>query len=154
MNTTGLSKHDQILFGLVISLQAASFQHLGKVKNPLTDAIERDLDQARGTIDILEMLKVKCRTETDAGVLNLLDTAVMELQMNYLDERRKDAAAAKEDAAAAEASPRPDGPADGAPSAGADTEAAPGASGASEAGGESPESDADRGGGATPESGG
>ena len=50
MSTNGLTKHDQILFGLVISLQAATLQHLGKVKNPLTDTIERDLDQARSTI--------------------------------------------------------------------------------------------------------
>ena len=61
MNDTGIDKHDQVLMGLVFSLQAAAMQHLGKMKNPHTDAVERDLDQARATIDILEMLKVKCR---------------------------------------------------------------------------------------------
>lgn len=90
MSDTGVSKHDQVLAGLVLSLQAAAFQHLGKFKNPFTDKVERDLEQARGTIDILEMLKVKCRQDTPAEVLRLLDTAVMELQMNYLDEVKKD----------------------------------------------------------------
>jgi hypothetical protein len=94
MNETGISKHDQVLAGLVLSLQAAALQHLGKITSPLTGKVERDLEQARGTIDILEMLKVKCRSETHAEVLRLLDTAVMEVQMNYLDEVKKDQAGA------------------------------------------------------------
>jgi hypothetical protein len=85
-----LSRHDGVLLGLALSLQAAAFQQLGKVKNPLTDRLERDLDQARATIDVLEMLKVKCRVGTAESVLRLLDTAVMELQMNFLDETRKE----------------------------------------------------------------
>ncbi len=89
MNESGISKHDQILAGLVMSLQAATMQHLGKIQNPLTGKIDRDLDQARGSIDLLEMLKAKCRTDTPAEILSLLDTAVMELQMNYLDEVKK-----------------------------------------------------------------
>ncbi len=95
-----LSKHDGVLFGLVLSLQAAAFQQLGKVKNPVTDRLERDLEQARATIDILEMLKVKCRTGTAEPVLRLLDTAVMELQMNFLDAARWERSAAASGAAA------------------------------------------------------
>jgi hypothetical protein len=102
MSDQEVSKHDQVLVGLVISLQAAVMQHLGKIKNPLTDTIERDLDQARGAIDILEMLKAKCRQNTNAGILRLLDTAVMELQMNYLEERKKSAAGEAPAAAGAE----------------------------------------------------
>ena len=90
MNNSGMSRHDQVLAGLVMSLQAATMQHLGKIKNPLTDAVERDLDQARGTIDILEMLKAKCRQETPQEILDLLDAAVMQLQMNFLDEANRD----------------------------------------------------------------
>jgi hypothetical protein len=97
MNDGGFSKHDHVLAGLVISLQAATMQHLGKVKNPLTDELERDLDQARGTIDILLMLKEKCRQDTPADILRLLDAAVMDLQMNYLEELKKDRAAARQE---------------------------------------------------------
>lgn len=91
-----LSKHDQVLTGLVISLQAATMQHLGKITNPVTGKVERDLDQARGTIDILEMLKEKCRQGTPAEILKLLDKAVMELQLNYLDEMKHAQAATAE----------------------------------------------------------
>ncbi|MFO7654452.1 MAG: DUF1844 domain-containing protein [Candidatus Krumholzibacteriia bacterium] len=90
MNDEGMSRHDEVLLGLALTLKHATMQHLGKFKNPVTDQVERDLDQARGTIDILEMLKAKCRTDTPADLLRLLDAAVLELQMNYLDERRRD----------------------------------------------------------------
>jgi len=103
MSDTGISKHDQVLVGLVLSLQGATMQHLGKIQNPLTGEVERDLDQARGSIDILEMLKAKCRTDTPKEILRLLDTTVMELQMNFLDETKKDAAVAEQAPATDEA---------------------------------------------------
>jgi hypothetical protein len=84
--TDQVSKHDQVLLALVLNLQSVAMVQLGKVTNPVSGAIERDLDAARGTIDILEMFKNKCRTDTAAPVLRLLDQAVMDLQMNYLDE--------------------------------------------------------------------
>jgi hypothetical protein len=100
-----MSKHDQVLAGLVLSLQAATMQHLGKITNMATGKMERDLEQARGTIDILEMLKAKCRQETPPEILTLLDKTVMELQLNYLDEVKKEQAG---DEAAAEESAAPD----------------------------------------------
>ena len=93
MNEDTLTKHDRVLLSLVITLQYTAMQQLGKLTNPATGHVERDLDAARASIDLLEMLKVKCREGTPASVLSTLDTAVMELQMNYLDERRKDQAA-------------------------------------------------------------
>ncbi len=93
MSDETMSKHDHVLLGLVMTLQFAAMQQLGKLANPLTGQVERDLASARATIDLLEMLKVKCRTGTPASLLQTLDTAVLELQMNYLDEVRKDQAA-------------------------------------------------------------
>jgi hypothetical protein len=97
--TSEYSKHDHVLAGLVFSLQAAAMQQLGKIQNPVTGEVERDLDQARGTIDMLEMLKVKCRTDTPDELLRMMDGAVMDLQLNYMDERKKAARAAAEPAA-------------------------------------------------------
>jgi hypothetical protein len=84
------SKHDHVLLSLVMNLQTMTMVQLGKVASPHTGELERDLDGARGTIDLLEMLKAKCRHETPAPLLQVLDQAVMELQMNYLDERKRD----------------------------------------------------------------
>ena len=98
MTESEIGKHDQVLAGLIFSLQTATMQQLGKLTNPFTGKVDRDLEQARGTIDILEMLKAKCRTDTPAALLQMLDTAVMELQMNYLDELQKESAEVSEEA--------------------------------------------------------
>lgn len=96
MGSNGMSKHDHILAGLVFSLQAATMQQLGKIANPMTGEVEKDLEQAKGTIDILEMLKAKCRTDTPEELLRMIDGAVMDLQLNYMDEMKKAAAAENE----------------------------------------------------------
>jgi hypothetical protein len=93
MATGELSKHDHILAGLVFSLQAAAMQQMGKIQNPMNGEIDKDLDQAKGTIDILDMLKAKCRTDTPEDLLRMIDSAVMDLQLNYTDEVKKAAAA-------------------------------------------------------------
>jgi len=85
-----ITKHDQVLLSLSLNLQTMAMVQLGKITNPATGEMERDLEAARGTIDILEMLKAKCRTDTPEPVLRMLDQAVMDLQMNYLDEIKKE----------------------------------------------------------------
>ncbi len=120
MSDNGMSKHDHVLAGLVFSLQAMAMQQLGKLQDPHSGELHRDLDQARGTIDILEMLKAKCRTDTPPDLLRMIDGAVMDLQLNYLDERKKDAHAR---AAADEAEPA--APADAAEASGDDADEDP-----------------------------
>jgi len=90
-----LTRHDHVLMGLVFSLQAGAMQQLGKLQDPLTGEATRDLDQARATIDILEMLKVKCRAGTPVDVVRMLDAAVLNLQLNYMDELKKPTAGAE-----------------------------------------------------------
>jgi hypothetical protein len=83
------SKHDQVLLGLVMNLQHATMIQLGKVADPATGEVARHLEAARATIDILEMLKAKCRQATPDDLVKMIDQVVMELQMNYLDEMKK-----------------------------------------------------------------
>ncbi len=83
------TKHDQVLMSLAMNLQGIAMVQLGKLSSPASGEVERDLEGARSTIDILEMLKVKCRTATPEPVVRLLDQAVMDLQMNYLDELKR-----------------------------------------------------------------
>ena len=94
--TDQMSKHDHVLISLTMNLQTMTMVQLGKVTNPATGKLERDLEGARSSIDILEMLKVKCRTDTPEPLLQILDQAVMDLQMNYMDELKKDAEGAKD----------------------------------------------------------
>ncbi|MBU2502663.1 DUF1844 domain-containing protein [bacterium] len=105
MNAMEMSKHDHVLFALISQYQTLAMVGLGKIQNPASGETERDLDQARAFIDVLEMFKVKCRQDTPDQLLRLLDAAVMDLQLNYVDELKKDRkheAEAKEESGEAE----------------------------------------------------
>ena len=99
----GMTRHDQVLMGLVWSLQASAMQQMGKIQDPVTGEMQKNLEQARSSIDVLEMLKVKCRVDTPEEILRMLDGAVMDLQLNFMDEMKKETAGAAEDTPPAEA---------------------------------------------------
>jgi hypothetical protein len=95
MSDLEMTKHDHVLAGLMFSLQAAAMQQMGKIQDPVSGDASVNLDQAKATIDVLEMLKAKCRTDTPADLLHALDGAVMDLQLNYMDEVKKNGQAAE-----------------------------------------------------------
>jgi hypothetical protein len=76
--------------GVVMMFHSAGMQHLGKVKNPTTDAIERNLPQAQMSIDILDMLQTKCKGNLTQDEERYLRTALQELKLNYVDEVSKE----------------------------------------------------------------
>ena len=67
---------------------------LGKVKNPVSDEMDRNLDAARALIDILAELQEKTEGRLDAEDQRMLQYTLTELRMNWIDESNKDAAAA------------------------------------------------------------
>ena len=83
-------KNTMLFFGLVYSLQMATMQHLGKVKNPASDTIERSLPDAEATIDMLEMLYAKMKGNLTAEEERLLTHVLQELKLNYVDELSKE----------------------------------------------------------------
>lgn len=90
---------------VVLMFQGAAWQHLGKVMNPATNKVERDLAQAKNTIDILGMLQAKTKGNLSDNEQKFLEHALYELRMNYVDEANKgpDEADASEDEAEAPA---------------------------------------------------
>ena len=71
--------------GLVISLAAATMQHLGKTLNPVTNKIEKNLDAASSTIDMLDMLEMKTKGNLSDTEAKLLKGVLAELKMNYVE---------------------------------------------------------------------
>ena len=71
--------------GLVISLAAAAMQHLGKTLNPLTRKIEKNLEAAQATIDMLDMLEAKTKGNLGEAEAKLLKGALTELKLNYVE---------------------------------------------------------------------
>jgi hypothetical protein len=82
----------------VLSVQAAAMQHLGKVMSPMTGKVERNLDAARYSIDMLDMLQRKTAGNLTSEEQKLLDHVLHELRLNYLDEVGKKDVAGKPDA--------------------------------------------------------
>ena len=71
-------------------------QQMGKISSPLTGEIERDLDQARGSIDMLDMLRRKTTGNLSPEEQELLDHVLYELRMNYVDEQARENTGDKE----------------------------------------------------------
>ena len=109
--TPEFDKHDQSLMMLVLNLQTGTLVQLGKLADPQTGQPRRDLEGARLSIDLLDMLKAKTKGNAHPEAAGLLSRAVMDLKLNYMDElkkdRRPDAPAAAEPAAD---EPAPDAP--------------------------------------------
>jgi len=88
------SAKNQFLFTqLVLMFHTAAMQQMGKLKNPLTDKIERDLEQAQVSIDILDMVKEKTKGNLTNDEERFLNSVLQELKLNYVDEASKDKAA-------------------------------------------------------------
>lgn len=75
---------------LIYSFQNLSVMQMGKIVNPATNKIEKDLEQAKHTIDMIRMLKDKTKGNLNSDEQNLLDQTLLNLQLNYADEVNKE----------------------------------------------------------------
>jgi hypothetical protein len=82
-------KNQLIFMQLVMMFHTLTMQQLGKIKNPVTDTVERDLGAAQGSIDMLEMLKEKTKSNLAAEEDRFLTNLLKELRLNYVDEASK-----------------------------------------------------------------
>ena len=74
---------------LVLSFHAAAWQQMGKVASIMTGKIERDLNMAKHSIDMLGMLEEKTKGNLTEDEEKYLKHTLYELRMNYLDEMKK-----------------------------------------------------------------
>ena len=75
---------------LVMSLATAAWSQLGKIAHPVTKKVERDLEQAKVSIDFLRMLLEKTKGNLKPKEHELLQTTVTDLEMNFADEAKKE----------------------------------------------------------------
>jgi hypothetical protein len=84
------NKKDEALFvQLVVMFQAAAMQQMGKVQNPITNKVERNLEQARFSIDMLEMIQNRTGSNLSDNEKKFLEHTLFELRMNYVDEVKR-----------------------------------------------------------------
>ena len=90
MADTSADQQNEFLFMQVVMMfQGMAMQNLGKVMNPVTNKVERNLDQAKNMIDLLGMLENKTKNNLNENEKRLLDHALYELRMNFIDEMKK-----------------------------------------------------------------
>ena len=100
--TTDDQKNAALFMQLVFTFQTAAWQQMGKIKNPLTDKIEKDLNQARFSIDLLEMMRTKTKGNLSDDERNFIDKVISELQLNFVAEIDKEQKEKKEEEGGAE----------------------------------------------------
>ena len=62
---------------------------LGKMANPVSGEVERNLAAARAAIDLLAELETKTEGNRSGDETKMLQGALTELRLNYLDEMKK-----------------------------------------------------------------
>lgn len=83
-------QQDQLLFMMLIQQhQQIAMMGMGKVKNPATDKIERDLKSAKFAIDTLLMLQKFTEGNLPKELKNYLNETLNNLRLNYADESKK-----------------------------------------------------------------
>ena len=91
-------QQDQLLFMMLIQQhQQIGMMGLGKLKNPATDTIERDLASAKYAIDTLTVLDKYTKGNLPKELKGFLDQTLTTLRLNYADEAKKPAEEKKDD---------------------------------------------------------
>ena len=90
MSEDQLKKEDQLFIHLVNTFVQSAWISLGKVKNPVSDELERNVEQASYYIDfIFDMLQTKMKGNLSEWEEQYILHSLSELKLNYIDEKKK-----------------------------------------------------------------
>ena len=84
-----MEKNDQLFIQLLYIFHASAMQSLGKIKSPITGKIERNLEQAKQSIEMLEMLKEKTASNLNPELSKALESFLSEVRLNFVEESNK-----------------------------------------------------------------
>lgn len=85
--TLSKEQQQQLLFMMLVQQhQQIGMMGLGKIKNPATDKVERDLSAARYAIDTLAMLQEYTKGNLQSETSDYLSHVLNSLRLNYVDE--------------------------------------------------------------------
>lgn len=83
------SRDAALFLQLVLGLQQAAMVALGKLMNPMSGKIERNLEAAKNTIDTLGAIEARTRGNLEPDEQRVLAQVLTELRLNYVDEIKK-----------------------------------------------------------------
>ena len=79
----------QLFDQLISSLVHSAWVYLGKIKNPMNDKLEKNVDQASVQIDMLDMLFKRMTGNLSEEEDKYLGQVIGELKMNFVEEKNK-----------------------------------------------------------------
>jgi hypothetical protein len=90
-------KLNQLFYSLVYSFQMQTWMSLGKIKNPVSDKVEKDLQAAQMTIDIIDMIKEKTKNNLSEQESNFIEQVLADLKLNYVHESTRPESSTEEE---------------------------------------------------------
>jgi hypothetical protein len=87
--TTDRGREAALFLQLLLGLQQAAMVALGKLMNPMSGKLERNLEAARNTIDTLAAIEARTRGNLESDEQRVLTQVLTDLRMNFLDEVKK-----------------------------------------------------------------
>ena len=79
----------QLFDQLISSLVHSAWVYLGKIKNPMNDKLEKNVEQASVQIDMLDMLFKRMTGNMSEEEDKYLGHVIRELKMNFVEEKNK-----------------------------------------------------------------
>lgn len=91
MTETPPAKDNPMFLQLIMMLSTSAMQQLGKIVHPMTGKSAVDLEGARFSIDLLEMLEDKTRGRLSAGEARTLSEILTQLRLNFVETSKTEA---------------------------------------------------------------
>ena len=85
MAKTFLDKDENLFSYIVDTFRSSASISMGKMKNPVTNKTDINLDQAKYYIDLLNMLQRKTKNNLTDYEEQMLINTVSELKMNFIE---------------------------------------------------------------------
>ena len=86
-NLKDISDPMEILFiSFVSMLYNSGIQQLGKIMNPITGKVHKDLAGVHSTIEILKMMQAKTKGNLSSQEKSVIESSISNLQLNYVEE--------------------------------------------------------------------
>jgi len=89
--------NNELFMTLISSLASQAWIQLGKIKNPITDKVEKNLEAASMSIDMISMLQEKTKNNIEEYESKLLEKTLNDLRMNFVFEKNQDTSSTEED---------------------------------------------------------
>jgi hypothetical protein len=84
------NSNELLFMQLVLQNQQLAMMSMGKLKNPVTDKMDRNLEFAKMSIDTLDMIASKTKGNLSEYEDKFLNEVIKDLKLNYVDEVSKD----------------------------------------------------------------